>query len=116
VLNSNILRTIRTHFLFLFLADPLRLFFNTSVLTLLTAVGFFLAAVYNLSVGGVAVFFLMISLLLLLFAVIFAGFAIVLTRLRDQSVEGWVRDYPAWPPMRSRPREIKVLRADPPGA
>ena len=114
ILNATILRTIRTHLLFLFLADPLRLFFNAAVLTLLISAAFLFMAVHNLIVGSVAVFYALISILLLLFAFLFAGFAIVLTRLRDQSVESWVRDYPTWPPMRSRPREVMIL-ADPPG-
>ena len=115
VLNANILRTIRTHFLFLFLADPLRLFFNAAAIILLISAGFFFMALYHLLVGAVAVFYAMISMLFLLFGFLFVGFAVVLTRLRDQSVELWVRDYPTWPPMRSKPREIKTHPVRPGG-
>ena len=93
VLNANILHTIRTHFLFLFLADPLRLFSNAGGFILIISAVFFFLAVHNLIVGGVAAFYAMIAMLLLLFAFLFVGFAVVLTRLRDQSVEAWMRDF-----------------------
>ena len=110
VLNASILRTIRSHFLFLFLADPLRLFSNAVALTTLTAAVFFFLAVHSLIVGTTAIFYAMISILLLLFSFLFVGFAVVLSRLRDQSVESWMREYPVWPPMRSRPDEVILQR------
>jgi hypothetical protein len=48
----------------------------------------------------------------LLFGFLFVGFAVVFTRLRDQATESWIRDYPAWPPMRTPPQELGVRTPD----
>lgn len=113
VIDAKIVKLIRTHFLFLFLADPLRLFFNAAALTFLVSAIFFLMALYHLIVGTVAIYYAMLSMFFLLFGFLFVGFGVVLTRLRDQSVELWVRDYPAWPPMSSDPQEVTLHRVRP---
>jgi hypothetical protein len=69
-------------------------------------------AVHNLIVGGVSIFYAIMSMFFLLFGFLFIGFAVVLTRLRDQSIEIWLRDYPTWPPMRSRPKEVYPRNAE----
>jgi hypothetical protein len=97
---------------YLFLADPMRLFSYTALGTFLSAGIFLVAAVHNLIVGTVAIFYAMLALFFLLFGFLFIGFAVVMTRLRDQSAELWARDYPAWPPMRARPKEVDVRRID----
>jgi glycosyltransferase involved in cell wall biosynthesis len=106
VLNAAILRVIRTHFLFLFLADPLRLFFQAAAATFIIAVVFFALAVHNLLLGDVSIFYALMSILSFICGFLFIGFAVVLTRIRDQSVEVWTRDYPTWPPMRQLPCEV----------
>lgn len=113
VLNAKILKIIRTHFVFLFLADPMRLFFNAAVLTFLVSLLFFALAAYHFIIAAVAVYFAMMAMFFLLFGFMFIGLAVVLSRLRDQSVEIWIRDYPIWPPMRSRPQEVVIQSAKP---
>lgn len=113
VLDAKILKVIRTHFLFLFMADPLRLFFNAAVLTFVIAMIFLALALFHLLVGAVAVYYALMAMLFILVGLLFVGFAVVLTRLRDQSVELWIRDYPIWPPMVAGPDEVDPKSAQP---
>jgi glycosyltransferase involved in cell wall biosynthesis len=112
ILDSRIMKVIQTHFVFLFLADPMRLFSGVAILTFLITLIFLGLAVHNLIVGGVSIFYAIMSMFFLLFGFLFVGFAVVLTRIRDQSVEMWLRDYPTWPPMRSRPKEVYPPNAE----
>jgi glycosyltransferase involved in cell wall biosynthesis len=112
ILDARIIKVIQTHFVFLFLADPMRLFSGAAILTFLVSLIFLILATHNLIVGGVSVFYAMLSMFFLLFGFLFIGFAVVLTRMRDQSIEVWLRDYPTWPPMRSRPEEIYPRKAE----
>ena len=106
VIDANILKLVRTHLALVLMADPLRLFFNAMLAAFAVSLGFLSLATYNLIVGRVSIFLALISLFFFLFGFLFIGFAVVLTRLRDQAVETWARDYPEWPPMRSMPAEI----------
>jgi glycosyltransferase involved in cell wall biosynthesis len=112
VLDARIMKVIHTHFVFLFLADPMRLFSGAAILTFLMTLIFLGLAFHNLIVGGVSIFYAMMSMFFLLFGFLFIGFAVVLTRIRDQSIEIWLRDYPTWPPMRSRPKEVYPCNAE----
>jgi glycosyltransferase involved in cell wall biosynthesis len=106
IFDARIANVIATHFVFLFLADPMKLFFFAAVSVFAAALLFIGLAVYNLLTGGVAIFFAMMGMFFLLFGFLFVGFSVLFTRLRDQAIEVWARDYPAWPPMRSPPREV----------
>jgi glycosyltransferase involved in cell wall biosynthesis len=106
MIDVNLLRLIRTHLVLLLMADPLRLFFNAMLGAFGVSTLFFAAAVRNLVTGRVSIFLALLSLFFFLFGLLFIGFAIVLSRLRDHAVENWSRDYPEWPPMRSGPTEI----------
>lgn len=107
-LDSAIVRAVRTHFVFLFLADPMRLFSSAAVFAFVVSAIFLGLAVHNLLVGEVAVFYAIMSMFFLLFGFLFIGFAVVLTRLRDQSVELWAREYPAGRVVRPPPQEVRA--------
>ncbi len=83
------MRTLSTHLLFLAIAEPMRYFGVLTGATLLVAVAFGLAALWNLTTGGVAVFFALIAVILGLFGVLFLGFSVVFTQLRELAAATW---------------------------
>ncbi len=93
-----ILKTISTHLSFLAIAQPMRYFGILSAIALAAAFGFAVAAVWELLIGGVAAFFALVAMMLLLFCLLFAGFAVAFVQLRELAREGWQKSYPQRPP------------------
>ncbi|HAA90863.1 MAG TPA: hypothetical protein DCE33_00360 [Rhodospirillaceae bacterium] len=83
------MRTISSHLLFLAIGQPMRYFGAVSVITMLTAIGFVFAGLWNFVTGGVAANFILMAGLLALFSVVFLGFSVVFTQLRELSAASW---------------------------
>ena len=94
IFNRRMLGTISSHLLFVALARPMAYFGVISAITVVAGSGFAAAAVWNLITGGVSAFFTLIALILFLFGVLFMGFAVVFTQLREISRENWLDYYP----------------------
>ena len=85
--------TILTHLTFVTVVQPMRYFGLLSGLTALTAVALLGLAMGNYIVGDVAIFYALTGLSMAMFSLLFIGFSVVLTQLRDISRESWTRHF-----------------------
>ena len=86
--------TILTHLTFVAIVQPMRYFGLLSGLTALAAVVFLGLAIRNVILGDVAIFYALTGLFMAMFSLLFIGFSVVFTQLRDISRESWIRHFP----------------------
>ena len=91
--STNLLKTIYTHFRFLAIAQPRMNFTLASLFT--SGIGFLVLiwAFRNLITGNPSLFLAILSLQLLLFSLIFIGFAVLFDQFREVLREKWMNYY-----------------------
>lgn len=94
IFNRRMLGTISSHLLFIALARPMAYFGVISAIAVLAGSVFAVATIWNLLTGGVAAFLALVSMLLFMFGVLFTGFAVMFTLLRELSRHNWQSQYP----------------------
>lgn len=92
--STRIARTINSHLRFIAIAQPVRYFAWLSVISLLTGIGFIAAAVWMLVIGAPSILLALLGLTLLLFCLLFLGFSVLFSELRETMRENWMRSYP----------------------
>lgn len=88
------LRTIGSHLLFLAVSRPIRIFGVLSGLSLAASVGFIIFTLVQILTGGVAIFGALVALLMLLFSLLFLGFAGVFSQIMALLGSDWAAAYP----------------------
>jgi hypothetical protein len=102
--STKILNTIATHLKFILIAQPVKYFALTAGTTSILSAGFIAAAVYNLVITHEpSAFYALIGLNLLLFALVLAGFSVVLYQIREAMIAAWMQAYPTPHPPSARP-------------
>ena len=110
--STRLLRTIGTHLRFVAVAQPMMYFGVVSALAVLTGLGFIAAGFRNLMVGQPAAFLAIVGLILLVLALLFAGFSILFIAARDIQRELWMRHYRGTlPPSQLDVEEIRRTQA-----
>ena len=106
--STHIGKTINSHLRFIAIAQPVRYFAWLSALSLVTGMSFIGAATWMLLVHGPAVFLGLIGLNMLLFCLLFLGFSVLFSELRENLRESWQRSYSLpHPPTAPRPVELR---------
>lgn len=95
VSSTRILRTIGTHLRFLAIVKPTQYFAVAAALSLMTGGVLVIWAFWNLATGGPSVFLAIIGLLMLLFSLLFTGFAVFFVKLGEAIREQWLIPYRA---------------------
>jgi glycosyltransferase involved in cell wall biosynthesis len=112
--STRLLKTVGTHLRFVAVAQPMLYFGVVAGLAALAGLGSIAVAFRNLLIGGPAIFLAIVGLLLLLFALMFAGFSVVFVAARDIQRELWMSHYPGYlPPSRfpaEETRAVEVVR------
>jgi hypothetical protein len=110
--STRLLKTIGTHLRFVAVAQPMMYFGVISALAVLGGLVFIAAAFRNLLFGQQpAAFFAIVGLILLVFAVMFAGFSVLFIAARDIQRELWMRHFRgSLPPSRLEAEEIQPAR------
>jgi hypothetical protein len=107
VSSTRLLRTIGTHLRFVAVAQPMTYFGIMAALAVVSGLLFIAAGFRNLLIGRPAAFLAIVGLLLLVFALMFTGFAVLFIAARDIQRELWMRYYlPAAPPSHCPVEEI----------
>lgn len=113
VSSTRIFRTIGTHLRFLAIVKPTQYFAVAAGLSLLTGAVMIAWAFWNLVTGGPAVFLAIIGLLMLLFSLLFTGFAVFFVKLGESLREQWLIPYRAKcaiPPSALRATQVFPIR------
>lgn len=103
--STNIMQTINSHLKFIAIAQPVQYFAWFSVASLMIGTGVLSFAVWQLLVGGPAVFLAIIGLVMLLFALLFLGFSVLFHQVREAMSEHWRQAYPGSLPPNALPGE-----------
>lgn len=99
--STRILRTIGTHLRFLAVAQPTRYFSAAAALSCLVGLAFEAGAIVELIAGGPSIYLAIMGMIVLLFALLFTGFTVLFTQVRESLREQWMQAYPKpWPPNR----------------
>jgi glycosyltransferase involved in cell wall biosynthesis len=105
--STRIRSTISSHLRFLAIAQPLRYFARLSVLCLVGGTAFMAAALWMLLTHGAAIFLALVAFNLFLFCLLFLGFSVVFSELRETMKESWIQMYPLpHPPTAVRAIEV----------
>lgn len=91
--STRILRTISTHVTFLAIAQPMRYFGFLSIVAFLASLGLAMQGIVSLLLERVAIFYILTSMVLALFGLLFLGFSILFTHVREMAVHQWARSY-----------------------
>lgn len=90
--SSNIPQLILTHLRFAIMANPIRYFWFIAFISILAGMGFTLSGVVNYLKNDIAIFYLLMGLLLLIFGIVFFGFGIVMAQNRYIMEETWLAE------------------------
>jgi len=113
VSSTRIFRTIGTHLRFLAIVKPTQYFAVAAGLSLLAGALMIAWAFWNLLTGGPSVFIAIIGLLMLLFSLLFTGFAVFFVKLGESIREQWLVPYRAGsaiPPSALRATRVFPIR------
>lgn len=91
--STRILKTIASHLRFMAIAQPMAYFAVAAAASLVAGTGFIVAAVWMLLIKGPAVFLAIIGLIMLLFALLFTGFSVMFSQVRESMREQWLGYY-----------------------
>jgi glycosyltransferase involved in cell wall biosynthesis len=106
--STRVWKTIATHLRFVAVAQPMSYFAVVAGLSVLAGLGFIAVAFRNLMVGQPAAFLAIVGLILLVLALMFAGFSVLFIAARDIQRELWMRHYAGTlPPSRLDAVEIE---------
>lgn len=110
MMTRRMFQMITHHLVFLAMAQPMRNFSIIAMGSALTGALFGVASVWHLLTGRIAVFYALTAMVLFLFAVLFMGFAVVFSQIRDQARALWVARYESENPASP---EVTVVQAQP---
>lgn len=91
--STKLFRTIMSHLVFIGIAQPLFFFGALFGVCLIVGVSFVGFAIVQLLVGQLSAFYVIIGLLMILFALIFSGFSVLFYQLREVLRENWSKYY-----------------------
>lgn len=95
VSSTRLFKTIGTHLHFLAIAKPTQYFTIAAALSLGIGGALIGYALWNLLHGGPSVFYAIVGLLMLLFALLFTGFAVFFVKLGETTRDQWLVSYRA---------------------
>lgn len=104
--STNLYKTVISHIKFLAIAQPVKYFGFFSVASFLAGTGFLFASVFNLLTNGPAVYFAIIGLIMFLFSLLFMGFSVIFTELRELMREKWLSYYDSKNGPATKPGEL----------
>lgn len=109
--STRINKTIATHLRFLVVANPVRYFSVAAAVSFIVGSLFVGTAIWNFLTSGPSVFLALIGLIMLLFCLVFTGFAVLFVEYREVMREQWFSYYP--PPL--PPNRKPAMVVFPPG-
>ena len=112
MLTGRMLHMIAQHLIFLAIAQPMRNFSIFAMVASLGGFAFGTTAVWELLTGGIAVNFALVAMFLFLFSLLFIGFAVIFSQIRDQLRVQWIAGYSSENPAAPKISVVRPVAAD----